>query len=536
MKLHAPVTAVLLALTFDACTPQAPPAPPAAPAPPPSKAEASVETQVEADGVYVSVQRENAAAPGVAVELRFENGDRVSGTTDELGKTTLVPSVEQLFASSDFGTAMVLAAGQSEEVNLAPMIRAASARHQPEWTELAQTREQRYARADQAIGFVGPVYREVNRQPLVDACAPSGAEICGDGIDNDCNGRYDEASCGYHSGVVQFTASWSEDADVDLHVMGPDGVEVWKERPQNAGAKLVMDKSCQPEFRGRAGCPSGNVENVYVPASEVPSSGTYQAWLELDRVGSGAHYAPIPVMFSGRVGSRAWHMLVKLAPIPGASYSVAVPLGADQDHDSVIDSHDACVATPGCWFSDLKHRGCPDADQDAVPDTLDACPTLAGMDSESADKHGCPLVFGDASVTNDGVRIASRIEFAFGKADLEPGSKRTLENVARALLALPTRVESVAIDGHTDEVGTEEDNVILSHNRAATVLAALADLGVPATKLVARGFGETQPGATNDTPQGRQANRRVEFLVLKPKGTVSACWSMPVASEPSATR
>jgi len=228
--------------------------------------------------------------------------------------------------------------------------------------------------------------------------------------------------------------------------------------------------------------------------------------------------------------------LVKLAPIPGASYSVAVPLGADQDHDSVIDSQDACATAPGCWFNDPKHRGCPDTDKDAVPDSLDACPNLAGMDSERADKHGCPLVFGDASVTNDGVSIASRIEFAFGRAEIEPGSKRTLENVARALLALPSRVESIAIDGHTDEVGTEEDNVILSENRASNVLVALADLGVPATKLIARGFGETQPGATNDTPQGRQANRRVEFLVLKPKGTVAACWSLPVASDPSAVK
>jgi outer membrane protein OmpA-like peptidoglycan-associated protein len=501
--------------------------------PPPSQAEAAVQTEVSEDGVHVSVQRENAAAPGVAVELRFESGDRVSGITNDLGKAILVPSVEQLFASSDFGTAKVVAAGHSEEVNLTPMIRAASASHQSEWAELTQSREQRYARADQAIGFVGPVYREANRQPFVDACAPSGTEVCGDGIDNDCNGRYDDASCGYHSGVVQFTASWSEDADVDLHVMGPDGVEVWKERPENDGAKLVMDKSCQPELRGRAGCPSGNVENVYVPASEVPFSGTYQAWLELDRVGSGAHYAPIPVMLSGRVGSRSWRTLVKLAPIPGASYSVAIPLGADQDHDSVIDSQDACVATPGCWFGDLKHRGCPDADQDAVPDSLDACPNLAGLDSENADKHGCPLVFGDASVTNDGVSIASRIEFAFGRAELEARSKGTLENVARALLALPSKVESIAVDGHTDEVGTEEDNMILSENRASTVLEALADLGVPATKLIARGFGETQPGATNDTPRGRQANRRVEFLVLKPKGTVSACWSVPAAGDTS---
>jgi len=531
MKHQAPIALVLLALGFNTCTPPAPPPPAVAPSPPPpSKAvEVTVQADVTQDGVRVAVQRDGIFAAGVPVELRFESGDSVSDVTNDDGRITLVPSLEQLFASSEVGTATVLALGQSTEVNLAPLTQAAAANHQTAWTELSAKREQRYSRADQAIGFVGPVYRDVNRQPLVDTCAPGGSEICGDAIDNDCNGRYDEVSCGYHSGVVQFTASWHGDADVDLHVMGPDGVEVWKERPGSDAVKLTMDKSCEPSAQGKA-CPSGNIENVYVPASEVPISGTYQAWLELDGVGPGAPRAPIPVMFSGRLGSRSWRMLVKLAPIAGATYQMAVPLGADQDHDSVIDTHDACPTAPGCWFEAVAYRGCPDTDEDAVPDSVDACPKLAGVDSEDSGKHGCPLVFGDASVTNDGVKIASRIEFAFGRAELEARSSATLANVAKALLALPSKVQSIAIDGHTDEVGSEEDNIALSQNRADNVLRALAELGVPATKLTARGFGETQARATNDTPAGRQANRRVEFLVLEPRGTVSKCWSLPATN------
>jgi len=530
MKPQAPIALVLLALGFNSCTPQAPPAPAAPPQPPPSKAvDAALQTNVSADGVRVTLQRDGKPVSGVAVELRFETGESVSDVTNADGSVTLVPSFEQLFANSDSGMAAVTALGQSTDVNLGPLTEAAAANRQAEWTELVAKREQRYSRADQAIGFVGPVYRDVNRQPLVDTCAPSGSEICGDAIDNDCNGRYDEVSCGYHSGVVQFTASWRGDVDVDLHVMGPDGVEVSKERPGSDAVKLTMDKSCEPSAQGKA-CPSGNVENVYVPASEVPISGTYQAWLELESIGPGAPRAPIPVMFSGRLGSRSWRMLVKLAPIAGASYQMAVPLGADQDHDSVVDSNDACPTAPGCWFDAVAHRGCPDTDQDAVPDSVDACPKLAGVDSEDSGKHGCPLVFGDASVTNDGVKIASRIEFAFARAELEARSSATLANVAKALLALPSRVQSIAIDGHTDEVGSEEDNIALSQNRADNVLRALAELGVPATKLKSRGFGETQPRATNDTPGGRQANRRVEFLVLEPRSTVAKCWSLPATS------
>lgn len=533
MKTPVPIAVVLLALGFDACTPQAPPAPPPvspAPAPPSSSAEATLQANVSEDDVSVTVRRGGVSAAGVAVELRFESGESLSELTNEDGSARLVPSLEQLFANSDVATATVVALGQTVNVDLGPLVRSTAAHRSAEWTELAARREQSYSRADQAIGFVGPVYRDVNRQPLIDTCAPSGAEVCGDGIDNDCNGRYDEVSCGYHSGVVQFTASWNDDVDVDLHVMGPDGLEVSQERPANAAVKLTMDKSCEPNAQGKLACASRNVENVYVPAGDVPISGTYQAWLELDSVGPAARRAPVPVMFSGRLGSRSWRMLVKLAPIAGATYDMAVPLGADQDHDSVIDSQDACPTAPGCWFDAVAHRGCPDSDEDAVPDSVDACPSLAGINSEDANKHGCPLVFGDASVTNDGVKIASRIEFAFGRAELEPSSNATLANVAKALLALPSRVQSIAVDGHTDEVGTEEDNVALSQNRANNVLGALVEYGVPAAKLTARGFGETQPRATNDTVEGRQANRRVEFLVLAPRGTVSTCWSLPATT------
>ena len=127
-------------------------------------------------------------------------------------------------------------------------------------------------------------------------------------------------------------------------------------------------------------------------------------------------------------------------------------------------------------------------------------------------------------MTNAGVQIHKDIEFAFGKAELTPASKKIIKDVYAAIEARPGLVQQIAVDGHTDDVGDDADNIVLSQERAYSVWKELVRLGLPEQELVARGFGETEPIASNKTPEGRQENRRVEFLVLEPKGTVSTCW------------
>ncbi|MCB0683816.1 MAG: OmpA family protein, partial [Saprospiraceae bacterium] len=73
------------------------------------------------------------------------------------------------------------------------------------------------------------------------------------------------------------------------------------------------------------------------------------------------------------------------------------------------------------------------------------------------------------------------------------------------------------INGHTDDVGTEADNQQLSEARAKAVYDYLIREGIAASRLSYKGFGESQPLAPNDTPQGRQQNRRTEFEIL-PEG------------------
>ncbi|HMU03339.1 MAG TPA: OmpA family protein, partial [Saprospiraceae bacterium] len=73
----------------------------------------------------------------------------------------------------------------------------------------------------------------------------------------------------------------------------------------------------------------------------------------------------------------------------------------------------------------------------------------------------------------------------------------------------------ILITGHTDNVGNDEANMELSLNRAKSVALALEKSGIDPSRIKYEGKGETIPRDTNDTPQGRQNNRRTEFIILK---------------------
>jgi outer membrane protein OmpA-like peptidoglycan-associated protein len=106
--------------------------------------------------------------------------------------------------------------------------------------------------------------------------------------------------------------------------------------------------------------------------------------------------------------------------------------------------------------------------------------------------------------------------FSTGKADLKPGAERVIGRIASLLNAYPDR--GILVEGHTDSVGSDEVNLELSRARADAVARALATDGVSRDRIRARGFGESQPIAGNDTPSGRQQNRRVEIVIAQPSG------------------
>jgi outer membrane protein OmpA-like peptidoglycan-associated protein len=114
------------------------------------------------------------------------------------------------------------------------------------------------------------------------------------------------------------------------------------------------------------------------------------------------------------------------------------------------------------------------------------------------------------------VMTLSDVLFDTGKATLKPGADRDLDRLAQALKDNPnTRVK---IEGFTDSVGSDSYNEALSQRRAEAVANALRMRGVPADRLEAEGLGKEFPVATNDTPAGRQQNRRVEIVFSDESG------------------
>jgi outer membrane protein OmpA-like peptidoglycan-associated protein len=101
--------------------------------------------------------------------------------------------------------------------------------------------------------------------------------------------------------------------------------------------------------------------------------------------------------------------------------------------------------------------------------------------------------------------------FDFGKYDLRPEAREKLAKLSGIILA-HSGLE-LAIEGHTDNVGSDDLNQKLSEKRADTVRAYLIQQGLAEASVASRGFGETSPVADNSTAEGRQRNRRVEIVV-----------------------
>jgi outer membrane protein OmpA-like peptidoglycan-associated protein len=113
------------------------------------------------------------------------------------------------------------------------------------------------------------------------------------------------------------------------------------------------------------------------------------------------------------------------------------------------------------------------------------------------------------------VRLTSDILFDLNSAALRPESRTTLNELAGNFAQYPDN--RIVVEGHTDSSGTDAYNQRLSEQRASSVADYLIDRGVPNRNVIVYGYGEARPKASNDTPEGRQLNRRVEIHIQAPQ-------------------
>ena len=170
---------------------------------------------------------------------------------------------------------------------------------------------------------------------------------------------------------------------------------------------------------------------------------------------------------------------------------------ADRDGDNVPDEDDLCPDTPG----DME--GCPDTDKDGLHDGIDSCPKLAGAKSNK----GCPeLREEEKEVLNFAMRA---VQFETAKATLKEESFAILDQIVEIMNRYPGY--KLRISGHTDNVGDEEFNQVLSEERAKACYQYLTSKGISPGRMSFAGYGESKPVAPNELPSGRRMNRRVEF-------------------------
>lgn len=212
-------------------------------------------------------------------------------------------------------------------------------------------------------------------------------------------------------------------------------------------------------------------------------------------------------------------------------FGAATPKWVDSDGDGVEDGSDRCPNTLTGAVVDAF--GCElDSDGDGVKDSLDKCPgTLRGV---AVDSNGCePDDDGDGVVnrldecpgTPAGVQVdikgcEIKAEIRLEGVNFESNSDRLLDsaygilNDAAATLVKNPSIK-VEVAGHTDSDGAAAYNEDLSARRARTVRDYLASKGVAASRLTARGYGESQPVADNSTSAGKAQNRRVVLRITE---------------------
>src|SRR6185436_11443789 len=121
-------------------------------------------------------------------------------------------------------------------------------------------------------------------------------------------------------------------------------------------------------------------------------------------------------------------------------------------------------------------------------------------------------------ISDNRIELGQKIQFALDKSEILSASFALMDELAKTIQENP-QVQKVSIEGHASDEGDDKYNLLLSKARAEAVRQYLVTKGVAADRLSSTGFGETKPLVSNDTPDGREKNRRVEFHITKQEVT-----------------
>ncbi len=188
----------------------------------------------------------------------------------------------------------------------------------------------------------------------------------------------------------------------------------------------------------------------------------------------------------------------------------------DNDFDGVPDAQDRCPNKLEDMDGFRDEDGCPDDDNDGdgIPDSRDNCPSQRETFNDYQDEDGCPDEKGaKVTMTTDKLVIVDKIYFGSGSDQIQSRSFNILEEIAKFLKA-NSQIKKLRVEGHTDSRGNDEKNLKLSQRRADAVRKFLISEGIEPERLQSKGYGEDRPIADNDTRQGRERNRRVEFTII----------------------
>lgn len=305
--------------------------------------------------------------------------------------------------------------------------------------------------------------------------------------------------------------------DLDDHCPNEAGLAEYNGCPDKDGDKIPDKDDACPELPGDIafkGCPDRDNDSIIDPKDDCPDTpglAKFNGCPDTDNDGimdseDACPDVPGPLVNNGCPDTDNDGLFDFIDNCPtefGPKENNGCPW-PDTDGDGILDKDDQCPNLKG----PIANKGCPyqDTDNDGVLDKDDKCPATPGPVAN----EGCPEI--EQEVEEILKTAFENLEFETAKDIIKEVSIPSLSELAEVLVKKPDWKLQIA--GHTDNVGDAQANLILSKKRAEAVKKFMISKGIAAERLSVLYFGETMPVADNNTPEGRQKNRRVEMTII----------------------